>query len=172
MARLTKAKQSVSSNGVPQSTASDAHLSMTQATAADRMSLQDTGPTQIRDLHAKVRVALETCITLCPEAAALEPLLVTTSGVEILATVTKRLAQLLQESVDSKKTFITSGGLMRLQAIARQYEGQAAAGSCGDVLVEEDGSCVRESSLVAMMMQDVRTINASFPEAIVQYYQG
>ena len=61
---------------------------------------------------------------------------------------------------------------MRLQAIARQYEGQAAEGSCGDVLVEEDGSCVRESSLVAMMMQDVRTINASFPEAIVQYYQG
>ena len=172
MARLAKAKQSISSNGVPQSTASDAHLSMTQATAADRMSLQDTGPDQIRDMHAKVRVALETCITLCPEAAALEPLLVTTSGVEILATVTKRLAQLLRESVDSKKTFITSGGLMRLQAIARQYEGQAAEASCGDVLVEEDGSCVRESSLVAMMMQDVRTINASFPEAIVQYYQG
>ena len=168
MARLTKPKQApAGANGIAKpASAGDAppppsgHL------------LQDSAPVQLRELHAKVRAALETCITLCPEAAALEPLLVATSSTEILATVTKRLSQLLRESVESKKTFITSGGLMRLQAIARQYEHEAEGGGEAGAGEAEDAGERESRVVVAMMMEDVRNINASFPAEIVAYYQG
>ena len=130
----------------------------------------DTVPAPLRDLHAKSLEALQTCIAVCPESAALEPLLLPSSGAEVLAAVAKRLAQLLVESVEAKRTFITSGGLMRLQTIARHYTpDEGARASRHD---DDDADAVNALSLEGMLMEDVGKINAIFPQQVVAYYHA
>ena len=106
---------------------------------------------------------------MCPESAALEPLLIPSTSMEVLASIIKKLAELMPESVEAKRSFITSGGLMRLQTIAQQYYHYTTEIKATDE-VDENGDTHAIEDHVAMMIEDMERINAIFPNEVVAYY--
>ena len=97
---------------------------------------------------AKERVteALMTLIDVTSKTGALEGLVaVAAPSGEILLAALRRLAQATETSVASRRSFVSSGGLMRLQRLLP--------------VLDEDGCALAQ------------TINQQYPEDVVAYYQ-
>ena len=146
--------------------------SSTETTSKTISDLDKIKVPSIEDVNSKSLIALETCIKMCPESAALEPLLMPSTSKEVLASIIKKLAELIPESVEAKRSFITSGGLMRLQQIAQQYYRYTAEGvkSTNVEEIDENGEINAIEDQITIMIEDMERINAIFPNEVVAYY--
>jgi len=95
------------------------------------------------DLKTKAKRALKAVVQKCTHLEALEPLL-SEAPQNILKYVVHQFAKVLPNNMESRKAFVTSGGLKKIQE-----------------LQAEPGSKLREY---------IEQINACYPEDIVRYY--
>jgi hypothetical protein len=82
---------------------------------------------------------------------ALEPLLQTTTPLNVLKYVVTQFSKILPHDVAARRTFVTCGGLQRIQDIAASYS-------------DSDGLTGTK------MGEAIRTINECYPEEIVRYF--
>lgn len=103
------------------------------------------------DLKTKTQRAVKCVLEKTLQLEALEPLLQSTTPPNILKYVVAQFAKILPHDVGARRTFVTSGGLQRLQDIANSYkESNALTGT--------------------KMGESIRAINECYPEEIVRYF--
>ncbi|KAJ3124862.1 Sperm-associated antigen 6, partial [Irineochytrium annulatum] len=126
------------------------------------------GPEDVgSDLKTKTKRALKCILEKTLHLDALEPLLQQATPSNILKYVIGQFAKILPHDVAARRTFVTSGGLQRLQEIAASF------GAGVNQIQQIGGSAVNviPNGLTGTKMGEyIRTINECYPEEIVRYY--
>jgi hypothetical protein len=103
------------------------------------------------DLKTKTQRAVKCVLEKTLQLEALEPLLQASTPANILKYVVAQFAKILPHDVSARRTFVTCGGLQRLQEIASSYnESNALTGT--------------------KLGESIRSINECYPEEIVRYF--
>lgn len=115
-------------------------------------SLSDAGGEEAgADLKTKTQRALKAVLEKTLQLEALEPLLQLSTPANILKYAVGQFAKILPHDVAARRTFVTCGGLQRIQEIAASYKDSNAL----------TGTKLGEA---------IRTINECYPEEIVRYF--
>ncbi|KAJ3018867.1 Sperm-associated antigen 6 [Thoreauomyces humboldtii] len=135
----------------------------------------DAGPGA--DLTTKTKRALKCILEKTLSIEALDPLLQpSTTPPNILKYVVGQFAKILPHDVGARRTFVTSGGLQRIQEVASMFAGMAPGipGTLGQQQQVEKGSSgalLGNNALTGTKMGEyIATINDCYPEEIVRYY--
>ncbi len=111
----------------------------------------DVGEEAGADLKTKTQRALKAVLEKTLQLEALEPLLQLSTPANILKYAVGQFAKILPHDVAARRTFVTCGGLQRIQEIASSYKDTNAL----------TGTKLGEA---------IRTINECYPEEIVRYF--
>lgn len=103
------------------------------------------------DLKTKTQRAIKCVLEKTLQLEALEPLLQPSTPANILKYVVAQFAKILPHDISARRTFVTCGGLQRLQEIAASNNDTNAL----------TGTKLGES---------IRSINECYPEEIVRYF--
>jgi hypothetical protein len=119
------------------------------------------------DLKTKSKRALKCILEKTLHLEALEPLLHLSTPPNILKYVIGQFAKILPHDVAARRSFVTSGGLQRLQEIASSFG--ASANQMGGPGGAGQGTFA--NALIGTKLGEfIRTINECYPEEIVRYY--
>ena len=114
-------------------------------------SAGDVGDEAGADLKTKTQRALKAVLEKTLQLEALEPLLQLSTPANILKYAVGQFAKILPHDVSARRTFVTCGGLQRIQDIAASYkDSQALTGT--------------------KLGEAIRTINECYPEEIIRYF--
>lgn len=103
------------------------------------------------DLGTKTQRALKSVLEKTLQQEALEPLLKLSTPGNILKYVVGQFSKILPNDVNTRRSFVTSGGLARIQEIAASYK--------------------ESNALVGTKLGEaIRIINECYPEEIVRYF--
>ncbi len=114
-------------------------------------SLGEVGGEAGADLKTKTQRALKAVLEKTLQLDALEPLLQLSTPANILKYTVGQFAKILPHDVAARRSFVTCGGLQRIQEIAASYK---------------DGNALTGTKLG----EAIRTINECYPEEIVRYF--
>jgi len=115
-----------------------------------------TGEESGADLKTKTKRALKCILEKTLSLEALDSLLVASTPANILKYVLGQFSKILPHDVNARRTFVTTGGLQRVQEIANSFSTSGPDGS---------------NALVGTKMGEyIRAINECYPEEIVRYY--
>ncbi|TPX58518.1 hypothetical protein PhCBS80983_g03080 [Powellomyces hirtus] len=134
----------------------------------------DAGPGA--DLKTKTKRALKCILEKTLSIEALDPLLQpNVTPPNILKYVVGQFAKILPHDVAARRSFVTSGGLQRIQEIANLFAGMAPGvpGTLAQEQAVERGSSnvLQGNALTGTKMGEyITTINECYPEEIVRYY--
>ncbi|KAI9104655.1 armadillo-type protein [Phlyctochytrium arcticum] len=126
------------------------------------------------DLKTKTKRALKCILEKTLSIDALDPLLQPQSTPpNILKYVVAQFAKILPHDVAARRSFVTSGGLQRVQEIANMFAGNTPGipGTLAQQQAVEKGAQQGQNALTGTKMGEyIRTINECYPEEIVRYY--
>jgi len=128
------------------------------------------------DLFVKTKRAMKAIILKILNIELLDPLLEVDTPYCVLKHLVAQYAKLLPYDIASRRAFVISSGLAKIQQIAMKYAPQLIS---ADLAVnnksktnEEDNHYVDETSSTnnSKLAEAIRTINSCYPEEIVHYY--
>jgi len=130
-------------------------------------------------LRERAKAALKHIVKNCGSLRLLDPLVAPETPGVILRHVLAEFADKLRGDVELRRAFVTSGGLMRLQAVLKANDARAAKaakareartlGAAAETDDQENDDEL-EPILDARAVRDAKKINANFPADVVSYY--
>ena len=130
-------------------------------------------------LRERAKAALKHLVKNCGSLRLLDPLVAPETPGVILRHVLAEFADKLRGDVELRRAFVTSGGLMRLQAVLKANDARAAKaakareaqtlGAAAETDDQENDDEL-EPILDARAVRDAKKINANFPADVVSYY--
>ncbi|OUM58095.1 hypothetical protein PIROE2DRAFT_16724, partial [Piromyces sp. E2] len=128
------------------------------------------------DLFVKTKRAMKAIILKILNIELLDPLLEVDTPYCILKHLVAQYAKLLPYDISSRRAFVISSGLAKIQQIAMKYTPQLISndlsGGNKSKLNDDDGRYMDESVSTnnSKLADAIRTINSCYPEEIVHYY--
>jgi len=127
------------------------------------------------DLFVKTKRAMKAIILKILNIELLDPLLEVDTPYCVLKHLVAQYAKLLPYDVASRRAFVISSGLAKIQQIAMKYAPQlisADLASSNKSKIDDDSHFMDESSSSnnSKLAEAIRTINSCYPEEIVHYY--
>ncbi|ORX84539.1 ARM repeat-containing protein, partial [Anaeromyces robustus] len=128
------------------------------------------------DLFIKTKRAMKAIILKILNIELLDPLLEVDTPYCVLKHLVAQYAKLLPYDIASRRAFVISSGLAKIQQIAMKYAPQLIsadlAASNKSKVNEEDNHYADEASSTnnSKLAEAIRTINSCYPEEIVHYY--
>jgi len=128
------------------------------------------------DLFVKTKRAMKAIILKILNIELLDPLLEVDTPYCVLKHLVAQYAKLLPYDVASRRAFVISSGLAKIQQIAMKYTPQLISSDIvnGDKskLADDDDHFMDESASTnnSKLAEAIRTINSCYPEEIVHYY--
>ena len=126
------------------------------------------------------KAVLSGLVKNCGSLRLLDPLVAPETPGVILRHVLAEFADKLRGDVELRRAFVTSGGLMRLQAVLKANDARAAKAAKareGAPLLppraetdDQENDDELEPILDARAVRDAKKINANFPADVVSYY--
>eukprot|EP00833_Pecoramyces_ruminatium_P004215 jgi/Orpsp1_1/1178247/evm.model.c7180000064585.1 len=128
------------------------------------------------DLFVKTKRAMKAIILKILNIELLDPLLEVDTPYCILKHLVAQYAKLLPYDIASRRAFVISSGLAKIQQIAMKYAPQLIsadlAGNNKSKTNDEDNHYIDENTSTnnSKLAEAIRTINSCYPEEIVHYY--
>lgn len=123
-----------------------------------------TSTQSTQDTRAKALKAVRSVLSKTTFTSALEPLLVNSTDSKITSLLVQQFAKVLPNQPASRKTFVTSRALQRIQELKSLEDTPVSLGK------EEAGETSTEGETGATLTEFISVINALYPAEIVQFY--